>query len=125
MKKRNKVFAVLVLCFALLTGCSVDGSVYAGIGVITFTTDTTWNISWVTMEGRVTETLFRDEETVLQYSIEAEAEEMKVWVEADDSTIELPLDGTELSLEDYKDDGIKIVVEVKGGKDSKLHFKLK
>lgn len=124
MKQKRIAVLILSMLFSILTGCSVDGSAYVGIGVIDFATDTTWNISWYTMEGRVTETLCREEETVLKYSMESEAKELKVWVEIEDTSIGLPLEGTELSLEGYEDDDIKIVVEVKGGKESRLHFKL-
>jgi len=60
MKRKITAVLILTVLFSLLTGCALDGSAYAGIGVIDLATDTTWNISWYTMEGRAAETLFQE-----------------------------------------------------------------
>lgn len=122
MKKWTAVLLLAALTAALFAGCTW----FHGYGTLItdISTEKSWDVYWNTMEGERHQQLTRKGEETLAYSIDAKAETLKVIVKQGALEKELPLEGTELSLHDFQNGKIQIIIQVTGGEKSELHFKL-
>ena len=122
MKKWTAFLLLTALTVALLAGCThIHGY---GTFITDVSTEKSWDVHWDTMEGERSQKLTRKGEETLAYSIDGEAEVLKVIVKQGALEKELPLEETELSLHDFQNGKIQIIIQVTGGEKSELHFEL-
>lgn len=122
MKRWTAVLLLAALTAALFADCTW----FHGYGTLItdVSTEKSWDVYWNTMEGERHQQLTRKGEETLAYSIDGEAETLKVIVKQGALEKELPLEETELSLHDFQNGKIQIIIQVTGGEKSELHFKL-
>lgn len=123
MKKLTAIFLILMSLTAVLAGCEADS--WSGTMIVETSTSKSWSVSWGSMNGTQSQKLTLNGEETLEYSISGDTENISVIVKQDDYSEELSSENGELSLENFEDGKIKIVVAVTNAEESDLHFELK